>query len=208
MGYCDAGEYIVFDIDVVRDRTYNLLARVASNESNTAQMEMVIYMDDEILTNYIINGTGGYQSWVTTAGKQVLLKKGTHRIKIYFVTSGINLNWIKFSTGEEYQTQKVKVGKTKVKKATKKLSSKKLKVKLKKIKGASKYQVQVAKSKKFKKKTILVKKTVKKISFTLKSKKLKKKKKLWVRARACKVVKKKNYYGKWSAKKKVKVTRK
>ena len=204
-GYCDAGEYAVYNINVLNDRTYDLLARVASKESNTAQMEMVIYIDDEILTNYIINGTGGYQSWITTPAKKVHLTKGVHKLKIYFVTSGINLNWIKFSTGEENKKVVPKVAKTKVKTATKKLSSKKIKIKLKKVKGVKKYLIQISKSKKFKKKDILVKKTVKKVSFTLKSKKLKKKKKLWVRAKACKVVNKKSYYSKWSAKKKVKI---
>lgn len=96
-----------------------------------------------------------------------------------------------------------KLGKTKVKKATKKKAAKKVKITLKRIKGAQKYQIQISKTKKFKKK--LVKKTVKKVKFTLKSKKIKNKKKLYVRARAMKVVGKKKYYGNWSKAKKIKV---
>lgn len=100
----------------------------------------------------------------------------------------------------------VKVSKTKVKSASKKKSSKKVKISLKKITGASKYQVQISKKKNFKKKkNILVKKTVKKLKFTIKSKKIKNKKKLYVRARAIKVVNGVKYYGKWSKKKKIKI---
>lgn len=97
----------------------------------------------------------------------------------------------------------MKLGTTKVKTATKKKAAKKISLKLKKIKGATKYQIQISKTKKFKKK--LVKKTVKKVKFTLKSKKIKNKKKLYVRARAMKVVGKKKYYGDWSKPKKVKI---
>lgn len=99
----------------------------------------------------------------------------------------------------------VKVAKTKVKKAAKNITSKKTKISIKKINGAKKYQIQISKSKTFKGNNILVKKTVKKINFTITNNKLKNKKKLYVRARAVKVVNGKNYYGKWSNKKKIKV---
>ena len=98
---------------------------------------------------------------------------------------------------------KVKVGTAKVKSASKKKASAKAKISLKKVKGATKYQVQISTSKNFKK--VLVKKTVKKLSFTVKSSKIKNKKKLYVRAKAIKVVGKKSYTGKWSKAKKVKV---
>lgn len=96
-----------------------------------------------------------------------------------------------------------KLGTAKIKKATKKVSAKKVKITLKRIEGAQKYQIQISKTKKFKKK--LVKKTVKKVKFTLTSKKIKNKKKLYVRARAMKVVDKKKYYGAWSKAKKIRI---
>lgn len=99
--------------------------------------------------------------------------------------------------------EKSSIGKTKVKKATKAKKSNKLKLSLKKVKGVKKYFVQVSKGKKFTKKNILVKKTVKKVTITIKSNKFKNKKKLWVRARATKALKGKQYFGKWSPKKQV-----
>lgn len=66
-----------------------------------------------------------------------------------------------------------------------------------------KYQVVIAKDKKCRK--VLVKKTIKKIKVTIKNKKLANKKKLYVKARAVKVVSGKTYYGKWSTVKRVKI---
>ena len=104
---------------------------------------------------------------------------------------------------QQATTKKVTVKRVKVKSASKKKVSVKVKISLKKVKGAKKYKVQVSTSKKFKK--VLVKKTVKKAKFTIKSRKLKNKKKLYVRAKAVKVVNKKVYTGKWSKAKRVKI---
>lgn len=104
---------------------------------------------------------------------------------------------------QQVTTKKVTVKRVKVKSASKKKVSVKVKISLKKVKGAKKYKVQVSTSKKFKK--VLVKKTVKKAKFTIKSRKLKNKKKLYVRAKAVKVVNKKVYTGKWSKAKRVKI---
>lgn len=101
---------------------------------------------------------------------------------------------------ETTTTAKAKVekpGKTKVLKA--KRSGKKAKISLKKVKGASKYQIKYAANKKFKKaKTVMVKTT--KVTI----KKLSKKKTYYFKARAVKVVDGKRYYGNWSKAKKMK----
>lgn len=88
------------------------------------------------------------------------------------------------------------LGRTTVKSAIKKKSAGKVKVSVKKVKGAKKYQIQIAKTKKFKK--VLVNKIVKKTTVTIKNKKLKNKKKLFVRAKAVGA-------SKWSKVKKVKI---
>lgn len=97
----------------------------------------------------------------------------------------------------------VTVGKAAVKKATKKKSAKKLKVTLKRVNGASGYQVKVFKTKKIKK--ALATKNVTNLKFTLKSKKFKNKKKLYVRARAFVFDAGTKVYGIWSGAKKVKI---
>lgn len=103
-------------------------------------------------------------------------------------------------------TTKIVVKKTKVRKAIKKKAAKKIKITLKRITGASSYQVKVSIKKKFNnKKKITITKTVKKATFTIKIKRLKKAKNYYVKARAIRVVNKKKYYGKWSNRKKVKI---
>lgn len=99
------------------------------------------------------------------------------------------------------------VKKTKVKKATKKIKAKKAKISLKMIKGATGYEVKVSTGKKFKKKKTITK-VFKKAKFTIKIKKFKNKKKLYVKARAFKVVKGIRYNGKWSRRKRIKMKKK
>lgn len=99
--------------------------------------------------------------------------------------------------------KKVSVGRTKVQTASKKKSAKKISLKLKRIKGATKYQIRISAKKNGKK--VLVKKVVKKIKVTIKNKKLANKKNLYVKARAIKVVNGKTYTGKWSKVKRVKI---
>lgn len=103
------------------------------------------------------------------------------------------------------KTAPIQIRKTKVKKAVKKRASVSIKLSLKKIVKANRYQIRISDSKKFKK--VLVKKTVKKVKFIIKSRKIKNRKKLYVKARAIKVVNKKKKYGKWSNVKKVQITR-
>lgn len=95
-----------------------------------------------------------------------------------------------------------KIGKTKIAKATRTKNKKKIKITLKKVKGASGYQVKYSTSKKFGKK---VTKTVtsKKVKVTLK--KLKAKKKYYIKARAYTKFYGQKMYGKWSKVKIVKV---
>lgn len=108
-------------------------------------------------------------------------------------------------TTKENAQRKVKVQKVKIKKATKKKSAKKAKITLKKLKGVKRYQIKISKSKSFKKKNIIVTRTVKKVKFVIRNKKLKNRKKLYVKARAIKVVNGTTYYGKWSKKKKIRI---
>lgn len=103
-------------------------------------------------------------------------------------------------------TTKVTPGRTKVKKAIKKKGVKKIKITLKKIQGATSYQVKVSAKKNFKnKKRITITRMVKKVKLTIKINKLKKAKWYYVKARAVKVVNNKKNYGEWSKRKKVKI---
>jgi len=97
----------------------------------------------------------------------------------------------------------VKVGKAVVKKAIKKKNAKKISLTLKRVKGATKYNVQIAKDKNFKK--TIVTKTTKKLTYSVSNSKFKKAKKLYARAKAIVVKGEKTYQGKWSKPKQVKI---
>ena len=97
----------------------------------------------------------------------------------------------------------VNVGKAVVKKAIKKKSAKKISLTLKKVKGATKYKVQIAKDKRFKK--TIVTKTTKKLTYSVSNSKFKKAKKLYARAKAIVVKGGETYQGEWSKPKQVKI---
>ena len=97
----------------------------------------------------------------------------------------------------------VNVGKAVVKKAIKKKNAKKISLTLKRVKGAIKYKVQIAKNKKFKK--TIVTKTTKKLTYSVSNSKFKKAKKLYARAKAIVVKGGETYQGEWSKPKQVKI---
>jgi hypothetical protein len=99
------------------------------------------------------------------------------------------------------KSNKIVVKKATVKRVAKKKNAKKINLVLKKVAGATKYQVKISTTKKFKK--ILVSKNVKKIKVTIKHKSLANKKKLYIKVRALKVVNGKLYKGAWSDAKKI-----
>lgn len=103
--------------------------------------------------------------------------------------------------GEEETTKKVTVKKAAIKSA-KNVKKNKIKLTIKKVAGAKGYQVRYATNKKFKKAVV---KTTTKTTYTIK--KLKKKKTYYVRVRAFKKSGKTRVYGKWSNRKRVKITK-
>lgn len=138
------------------------------------------------------------------SGRKITLNLGAGEGVLVEIVSGKADPTSNVQTTTKQPTTNIKApGKTKVTKVSKKYKDKKIKISLKKIATANRYEVQFSTTKKFKK--VLFKKTVKKNTSTLSSKKLKKKKKLYVRARAIKVVGEKKYIGKWSSVKKVSV---
>ena len=110
---------------------------------------------------------------------------------------------IKKQPSQTTKKSSVKVGKAVVKKAIKKKSAKKISLTLKRVKGATKYNVQIAKDKKFKK--TIVTKTTKKLTYSVSNSKFKKAKKLYARAKAIVVKGGETYQGEWSKPKQVKI---
>ncbi len=114
------------------------------------------------------------------------------------------------TTANPEKAAKAKVKNAKIKNlSVKSKAKKKISVSWKKVNKVNGYQVQVANKKNFKGKSIVLKKFTTKTKLTVKSPKIKSKKSYFVRVRAYATYKTKNktvkVYGKFSAKKKVKV---
>ena len=114
------------------------------------------------------------------------------------------------TTANPEKAAKAKVKNAKIKNlSVKSKAKKKISVSWKKVNKVNGYQVQVANKKNFKGKSIVLKKFTNKTKLTVKSPKIKSKKSYFVRVRAYATYKTKNktakVYGKFSAKKKVKV---
>ncbi len=152
--------------------------------------------------NYTVNIIQNAEKTVKN-GRKITLNLGSGEGVLVEIVSGKADPTSSVQTTTKPTTNVKTPGKTKVTKVSKKYKDKKVKISLKKIATANRYEVQFSTIKNFKK--VLYKKTVKKNAVTLSSKKLQKKKKLYVRARAIKVMGKKKYIGKWSSVKKVSV---
>ena len=99
------------------------------------------------------------------------------------------------------KAKKVVVGRAKIKRIRRYQRGRKVKVYLRKLKGVRSYQIKISTSKKFKKKRTRTR-YVRKTRFIMTG--LKKKKTYYMKVRACVIRSGKRYFGKWSAKKKIK----
>ena len=142
----------------------------------------------------------------TSAAVETTTTKAVETITTKAVETTTNTNAQTTTKKQPSQTtikSSVNVGKAVVKKAIKKKNAKKISLTLKRVKGATKYKVQIAKDKKFKK--TIVTKTTKKLTYSVSNSKFIKAKKLYARAKAIVVKGEKTYQGKWSKPKQVEI---
>lgn len=169
-------------------------------EETTTKQEEVTTKPEETTT--VVNDT---QQTTTATTQTTTNKTDTTTATTQTTTNKANTTTV---NGTQQTTQTINagtqiiVGKGKIKSAVKKASAKKVVIKLKKVRGASGYEVKVSTSKKFAKKTT---KTVdaKKLSVTVK--KLQPNKKYFAKVRAYVIVNGTKVYGKYSKAVKIKL---
>ncbi len=98
LGYCDAGAWAQYNIDVEKTGYYDLSARTASSSAGGA---FNVLVDGEVIATFNPTVTGGWQSWTTLPAQQIYLDAGRHVMRIEFTKSGSNLNWLQFTLTEE-----------------------------------------------------------------------------------------------------------
>ena len=104
VGYCDAGAYAEYQINVVTGGTYKIQARVASSAGKGA---FNVVIDGETIASFDVPNTGAYQNWTTintVENATVHLEEGRHTMRFEWTESGSNLNWLLFNLEEADET--------------------------------------------------------------------------------------------------------
>jgi xylan 1,4-beta-xylosidase len=92
IGWIDSGEWLTYTVDIT-DTVADIELRVASENGGSIRLEI----DDEQIASTTIEKTGGWQVWKTITIPNVKLAKGENKkLKVTFVSSGFNFNWINF----------------------------------------------------------------------------------------------------------------
>ena len=97
VGWFAAGEWLEYVIQVQTPGTYEITARVASPHSGAI---LRVTIDGATLANLDVPNTGSWQSWRTLRTSGFLLTAGTHRVRVFTSTGGLNLNRIAFVNPE------------------------------------------------------------------------------------------------------------
>ncbi len=91
VGWVDAGDWLDFKVNVTTAGEYTVNFRVAAEgfESKSVQLRKGF----SVLGTVNFQATGGWQSW-STKSVSVTLASGIQTLRVYFPSSGINVNWI------------------------------------------------------------------------------------------------------------------
>ncbi|MBE8716070.1 carbohydrate-binding protein [Cellvibrio polysaccharolyticus] len=95
VGWIDAGDWMVWDVNVPTSGTYRVDYRVASQSGGgTIQFERA--GGGLTYGTLSVPSTGGWQNW-TTISHQVSLTAGQQQVAIYVPSGGYNLNWLRLT---------------------------------------------------------------------------------------------------------------
>jgi hypothetical protein len=94
VGFMNAGEWMLYDVDIAADAVYDINLRMASGSGGGS---FHLEMDDaSISSSYYGPNTGGWQTWQTLTIPDVVLKTTDKQLKFVMETSGINLSSMEF----------------------------------------------------------------------------------------------------------------
>ncbi len=95
IGWIQPGEWLLFTVNIKDSGSYSISLRVASPQDGG---KLQLILDDRPITNVVqIPKTGGWKNWQTiTLPENYPLPSGTHRLKLFFIESGFNINYLKF----------------------------------------------------------------------------------------------------------------
>jgi len=106
IGYTEAGDFLKYKISVTESGEYQLITRYAGTSSG----KFDVYIDDVKKITVNTTNTGSWQSWSSVVNP-INLEAGEHILKLAVMSSGFNLNWLKFEKGaagiNEYNMQEL-----------------------------------------------------------------------------------------------------
>ncbi len=91
IGYVDAGDYLIYNLDISVEGIYEVTFRHAGWESI-----MDLMLNDELLQQVNLPATADWQTWQSTK-TEMILPEGQHSLKVIFKTDGTNLNYLYFN---------------------------------------------------------------------------------------------------------------
>jgi len=97
VGYIDDGDWMEYDLDLIKSGTYILNYRVASKKGG-GSIEFVV--DGVSHDTTAVDATGGWQVYKTLSAT-VSLSSGSHKIRVNALSGGWNFNWFELVLDKE-----------------------------------------------------------------------------------------------------------
>lgn len=91
IGYTESGDWLKYKISAAQSGEYQLTTRYAG----TAAGKFDVYIDDIKKATVNTTNTGSWQTWASVVNT-INLEAGDHILKLVVLSSGFNLNWLKF----------------------------------------------------------------------------------------------------------------
>lgn len=94
VGWMSSGEWLLYDINCPASRLYNIEFRVASPASGGV---FRLELDGKDITGPInVINTGNWGNWAVFEKKGISIPQGSHKVKLFVINGGFNLDWMKF----------------------------------------------------------------------------------------------------------------
>ncbi|MDR0380387.1 MAG: glycoside hydrolase family 3 C-terminal domain-containing protein [Oscillospiraceae bacterium] len=103
LAYSGGGRYALYNVAVERAGYYSVTPRISSARDELVQLEFVLERNGMVLDSFMkLGGTGGWNNWIDMEPKTVYLPAGEAKLRLYYRTDGINLNWLAFNPVASY----------------------------------------------------------------------------------------------------------
>jgi endoglucanase len=93
VGWTEPGEWLQYTVNVREGGNYVARIRTQSADKNSPG-SIALYVDEKRLTDDIMLKSGNNKSWNTTGIKNIKLKAGENKLRIFIVQGGFELNYV------------------------------------------------------------------------------------------------------------------